>query len=100
MMTTIPDWRDKSVVSNALVAVGTYSLNGIADTKVRPDPAARAGDVQLRGDDILATPPPNIISRGCYLDGVGGDKDSRQGLRWLYLAADKGNVQAQGCSAR
>ena len=33
-----PDWRDKSVVSNAFVAIGTYSLNGIADTKVRPDP--------------------------------------------------------------
>jgi TPR repeat protein len=90
-----PDWRDKSVVSNAFVAIGTYSLNGIADTRVRPDPERARLMFQYAATTFGDATAQYNLAR-LYLDGVGGDKDSRQGLRWLYLAADKGNVQAQG----
>jgi TPR repeat protein len=30
-----------------------------------------------------------------YYDGEGGDRDTRQAVRWAKLAADKGNVAAQ-----
>jgi uncharacterized protein len=90
-----PDWRDKSVVSNAFVAIGTYSLNGIADTKVRPDPERARLMFNYAATTFGDATAQYNLAR-LYLDGVGGDKDSRQGLRWLYLAADKGNVQAQG----
>ena len=33
-----PDRRDLAIVSNAFVALGMYNLNGIANSKVRPDP--------------------------------------------------------------
>ncbi|VTZ27467.1 conserved exported hypothetical protein [Methylocella tundrae] len=89
-----PNWRDKSVVSNAFVAIGTYSLNGIADTKVRPDPA-RALDMFKYAATNFGDATAQYSLARMYLDGVGGDKDVRQGLRWLYLAADKGHVQAQ-----
>lgn len=89
-----PNWRDKSVVSNAFVAIGTYSLNGIADTKVRPDPA-RALDMFKYAAANFGDATAQYSLARMYLDGVGGDKDARQGLRWLYLAADKGHVQAQ-----
>lgn len=90
-----PDWRDKSVVSNAFVAVGTYSLNGIADTRVRPDPERARLMFHYAATTFGDSTAQYSLAR-MYLDGVGGDKDSRQGLRWLYLAADKGNVPAQG----
>ncbi len=89
-----PDWRDRSVVSNAFVAVGTYSLNGIADGKVPPDPARARLMFNYAATTFGDATAQYNLAR-LYLDGVGGAKDSRQGLRWLYLAADKGNVQAQ-----
>jgi TPR repeat protein len=89
-----PSWRDKSVVSNAFVALGTYSLNGIGD-RVRPDPARARLMFNYAATTFGDATAQYNLAR-LYLDGVGGDKDSRQGLRWLYLAAEKGNVQAQG----
>jgi TPR repeat protein len=89
-----PDWRDKSVVSNAFVAVGTYNLNGIAGAKVRPDPARALAMFKYAAANFGDATAQYNLGR-MYLDGVGGDKDSRQGLRWLSLAADKGHVQAQ-----
>lgn len=89
-----PDWRQKSVVSNAFVAIGTYSLNGISETRVRPDPERARVMFQYAATTFGDATAQYNLAR-LYLDGVGGEKDSRQGLRWLYLAADKGNIQAQ-----
>src|SRR3981189_1908650 len=33
-----PNRRDLAIVSSAFVAIGIYNLNGIANTKVHPDP--------------------------------------------------------------
>jgi hypothetical protein len=45
-----PNRRDLAVVSSALVALGIYNLNGIADSKVRPDP--QRPNVPIRRDDV------------------------------------------------
>ncbi|PNG26636.1 tetratricopeptide repeat protein [Methylocella silvestris] len=89
-----PNWRDRSIVSNAFVSIGTYSLNGIAQSKVMPDPARALALFKYAAANFGDATAQYSLAR-MYLDGAGGDKDLRQGVRWLYLAADKGHVQAQ-----
>ncbi|ACK50632.1 Sel1 domain protein repeat-containing protein [Methylocella silvestris BL2] len=89
-----PNWRDRSIVSNAFVSIATYSLNGIAQSKVKPDPARALALFKYAAANFGDATAQYSLAR-MYLDGAGGDKDSRQGVRWLYLAADKGHVQAQ-----
>ncbi|MEJ0093030.1 MAG: tetratricopeptide repeat protein [Methylocella sp.] len=89
-----PNWRDKAVVSSAFVAVGVYSLSGIADSKVLPDPARAMQMFQYAATNFGDASAQYNLAR-MYLDGAGGGKDARQALRWLYLAAEKGHVQAQ-----
>jgi TPR repeat protein len=89
-----PKWRDKAIVSSAFVAVGVYSLNGITDSKVLPDPARAMQMFQYAATNFGDASAQYNLAR-MYFDGAGGGKDTRQGLRWLYLAAEKGHVQAQ-----
>jgi exopolysaccharide production negative regulator len=89
-----PNRRDLAIVSSALVSLGVYNLNGIANSEVRPDPqralqmfrfaATRFGDANAQYN----------LAR-MILDGAGVDKDGREAIRWLFLAADKGHVQAE-----
>jgi TPR repeat protein len=89
-----PNRRDVVAVSNAMVAVGVYNLTGISDTRVRPDPA-RAMQMFQFAATRFGDPSAQYNLARMHLDGVGVDKDIRQGLRWLYLAAQKGHLQAQ-----
>jgi TPR repeat protein len=77
-----PNRRDRAVVSSALVSLGIYNLNGIANSKVRPDPQRALQMFQFAATTML-------------LDGAGVDKDGREAIRWLFLAADKGHLQAE-----
>ncbi|HUB63390.1 MAG TPA: tetratricopeptide repeat protein [Methylocella sp.] len=89
-----PDRRDRAIVSSAYVELGMYDLNGIANSKMRPDPhraiqmfqfaATTFGDANAQYQLALM-----------HLDGAGVDKDGREGLKWLSLAADKGHLQAE-----
>jgi len=89
-----PNRRDLSVVSSAFVAVGLYRLNGIANSKVRPDPARAMQMFQYAATNFGDANAQYNLAR-MHLDGAGVGKDSRQALRWLYLAAGKGHLQAQ-----
>lgn len=89
-----PNPRDRSIVSSAFVAVGVYSLNGIANTKVRADPARALQMFQFAATNFGDANAQYNLAR-MHLDGVGVEKDSRQALRWLYLAAEKDHLQAQ-----
>lgn len=89
-----PNPRDALVVSSAFVAVGVYSLTGIANTRVRPDPTRAMEMFQFAATRFSDSNAQYNLAR-MHLDGVGVPKDSRQGLRWLYLAAQKGHLQAQ-----
>ena len=89
-----PDRREISVVANAFVAVGVYSLTGIANAGLAPD-AERALEVfQYAATNFSDADAQYNLAR-MYLDGNGVDKDARQGARWLSLAAEKGHRPAQ-----
>jgi hypothetical protein len=89
-----PNRRDISVVSSAFVAVGLYRLNGIPNSKVQRDPARAIQMFQYAATNFRDANAQYQLAR-MHLDGVGVGKDSRQALRWLYLAAGKGHLQAQ-----
>lgn len=90
------DRRDLSVVSNAFVAVGVYSLNGLPKTGVKPDPERALEMFQYAALNFGNSDAQYNLAR-LYLDGADGVviKDPRQAVRWLALAADKGHLQAQ-----
>ena len=90
------DRRDLSVVSNAFVAIGVYSLNGIAKTEVRPDPQRAFEMFQYAALNFGNADAQYNLAR-LYLDGADGvvAKDQRQAVRWLALAADKGHLPAE-----
>ncbi len=89
-----PDPRELPVVSSAFVAVGAYSLNGIANTKVAPDPQRALAMFQYAATNF-GDPNAQYDLARMYLDGIGVDKDAGQAARWLHLAADKNHVEAQ-----
>lgn len=89
-----PNRRDLAIVANAFVAVGIYSLNGITDAKVRPDPARAKQMFQYAAANFGDANAQYHLAL-MFLDGAGGDKDSLQALRWLNSAAKKGHVQAE-----
>ncbi len=90
------DRRDISIVSNAFVAVGVYSLNGIGKTEVKPD-AERALEMFQYAALNFGNADAQYNLARLYLDGAEGvvAKDPRQAVRWLALAADKGHLQAE-----
>ena len=90
------DRRDLSVVSNAFVAVGVYSLSGLPKTGVKADPERALEMFQYAALNFGNADAQYNLAR-LYLDGADGvvNKDARQAVRWLALAADKGHLQAQ-----
>jgi TPR repeat protein len=89
-----PDPRELPVVSSAFVAVGAYSLNGIANSKVSPDPQRALAMFQYAATNF-GDPNAQYDLARMYLDGVGVDKDAAQAARWLHLAAEKNHAEAQ-----
>ena len=89
-----PNRREAPVVANAFVAVGAYSLSGIASARVKPDPS-RAMEMFNYAATHFGDANAQYNLARMYLDGSGGEKDSRQAARWLSLAAEKGHAPAQ-----
>ena len=87
--------RDLSVVSNAFVALGVYSLNGIANTPVKPNPDRALEMFQYAALTFGNADAQYNLAR-LFLDGAGDiQKDTRQAARWLSLAAEKNHYQAE-----
>lgn len=89
-----PDPRELPVVSSAFVAVGAYSLNGIANTKVASDPQRALAMFQYAATNF-GDPNAQYDLARMYLDGVGVERDAAQAARWLHLAAEKNHAEAQ-----
>ncbi len=89
-----PDLREQQVVSSAFVAVGAYSLNGIANTKVVADPMRALQMFQYAATNF-GDPNAQYDLARMYLDGIGVAKDVKQAARWLHLAAVKNHAEAQ-----
>jgi hypothetical protein len=89
-----PSRVDRAIVSRAFVALGTYGLTGIENSKVRADPTFALQMFRTAATNFGDANAQYSLAR-MYLEGVGIGKDSRQAARWLRLAADKGHLQAQ-----
>jgi len=89
-----PDTPRARVVSSAFVALGHYYLDGIPNSTVRRDPT-RAWEMFHYAATYFADPDAQYDLARLYLEGVGAAKDTRQAVRWLSLASQKGQYQAQ-----
>jgi TPR repeat protein len=89
-----PDSPRARIVSSALVALGHYYLDGIPNSTIHRDPS-RAWEMFHYAATYFADPDAQYDLARLYLDGVGAPKDPRQAVRWLSLAANKGQYQAQ-----
>ncbi|MDQ0393021.1 tetratricopeptide repeat protein [Labrys monachus] len=90
-----PDTPQARFVSNALVALGSYYLTGIPNTRIRPDQKHATEMFQYAATYFGDSDAQYNLGR-IYLDGNDSEqRDTVTAARWLRLAADKGQHQAQ-----
>jgi uncharacterized protein len=89
----VPGTKPAVFVAKAFVELGRYYLTGIANY-FKPD-AVRAHDMFNYAASYFGDPDAQYHLGRTYIDGQGVGKDTKQGIRWLSLAADKGQYQAQ-----
>jgi TPR repeat protein len=80
-------------VANAFVTLGHFYLKGIGDD-VRPDPIVAHGMFR-HAASYFGDPEAQYQVGRMYLEGAGTPKDAVQASRWLRLAADMGQRNAQ-----
>ncbi len=90
-----PSAPQAGVVANAFVALGRYYLNGIPNSKVKSDPD-RAREMFSYAASYFGNADAQYDLARLYLKGTSSSRDDfRYGARWLGLAAQKGQHQAQ-----
>src|SRR5262249_40444603 len=89
-----PSSPEAQIVANAFVALGRYYLDGIPNTRIKPDPE-RAREMFAYAASYFGNADAQYNLARLYLDGVGAPRDSKYAARWLGLAAQKGQHQAQ-----
>jgi uncharacterized protein len=83
------------VVANAFVALGRYYLKGIPNSKIKSDPD-RAREMFSYAASYFGNADAQYDLARLYLKDAGSSRDDfRYGARWLGLAAQKGQHQAQ-----
>lgn len=81
-------------VADAYVALGQYYRDGIPNSPVKPDPH-RAHDMFSYAAAVFGNPDAQFHLGRLYLKGQGVQKDPKSAGRWLALAANKGQYEAQ-----
>ncbi len=90
-----PSAPQATIVANAFVALGRYYLNGIPNSKIKSDPE-RAREMFSYAASYFGNADAQYDLARLYLHGAGTSRDDfRYGARWLGLAAQKGQHQAQ-----
>jgi TPR repeat protein len=89
-----PSAPQAAIVANAFVALGRYYLDGIPNTRVKSDPE-RAREMFSYAASYFGNADAQYNLARLYLDGIGIPRDAKYGVRWLGLAAQKGQHQAQ-----
>ena len=90
-----PSAPQSAIVANAFVALGRYYLNGIPNSKIKSDPE-RAREMFSYAASYFGNADAQYDLARLYLRGVGTSRDDfRYAARWLGLAAQKGQHQAQ-----
>jgi uncharacterized protein len=84
-----------AAVADAFVALGRYYLNGIPNSDVKPD-TERAREMFSYAASYFGNADAQYDLARIYLRSAGTSRDDiRYGARWLGLAAQKGQHQAQ-----
>src|SRR5205807_1015748 len=90
-----PSAPQSAIVANAFVELGRYYLNGIPNSKVKSDPD-RAREMFSYAASYFGNADAQYDLARLYFKSTGNSPESfRQGIRWLGLAAQKGQYQAQ-----
>ena len=89
-----PSAPQAAIVANAFVALGRYYLSGIPNSKIKSDPE-RAREMFSYAASYFGNADAQYDLARMYLKGAGSRDDFRYGARWLGLAAQKGQHQAQ-----
>jgi TPR repeat protein len=90
-----PSAPQAAVVANAFVALGRYYLNGIPNSKIKSDPD-RAREMFSYAASYFGNADAQYDLARLYLKSSTASRDDfRYGARWLGLAAQKGQHQAQ-----
>jgi len=89
-----PASPQSQIVANAFVALGRYYLDGIPNSRITPDPE-RAREMFSYAASYFGNADAQYNLGRLYLDGVGAPRDPKNALRWLGLAAQKNQHQAQ-----
>jgi hypothetical protein len=80
-------------IGNAFVELGRYYLAGIPNY-IKPD-AVHAYEIFNYAATYFGDPDAQYHLGRMYLDGQGVGKNTKQAVRWLFAAANKGQYQAQ-----
>jgi hypothetical protein len=94
-----PSAPQAAIVANAFVALGRYYLGGIPNSKVKAD-AERAREMFSYAASYFGNADAQYDLARLYLNGIGTPRETRYGVRWLGLAAQKGQHQAQALLGR
>src|ERR1700744_1539624 len=90
-----PSEPQAMLVANAFVALGRYYLTGIPNSTIKADPE-RAREMFSYAASYFGNADAQYDLARLYLHGGGTSRDDfRYGARWLRLAAQKGQHQAQ-----
>jgi uncharacterized protein len=90
-----PSAPHAAIVANAFVALGRYYLSGIPNSKIKADPE-RAREMFSYAASYFGNADAQYDLARLYLKSAGSTRDDfRYGARWLGLAAQKGQHQAQ-----
>jgi uncharacterized protein len=81
-------------VANALVSLGVYFAEGIPNTPIKANPG-RAREMFAYAASYFGDADAQYHLGRMFNTGHGGERDVRQAARWLTLAANKGQAQAQ-----
>ncbi len=90
-----PSAPQAAIVANAFVALGRYYLSGIPNSKIQSDPD-RAREMFSYAASYFGNADAQYDLARLYLKSAGTSRDDfRYAARWLGLAAQKGQHQAQ-----
>src|SRR6202030_3115172 len=90
-----PSAPQAQIVANAFVALGRYYLNGIPNSKIKPD-TERAQEMFSYAASYFGNADAQYELARLYLKMPDASREViRDGSRWLGLAAHKGQHQAQ-----
>src|SRR3954467_10368945 len=90
-----PSAPQAQIVANAFVALGRYYLSGIPNSKIKSDPD-RAREMFSYAASYFGNADAQYDLARMYLRTADASRDDfRYGTRWLGLAAQKGQHQAQ-----